>query len=93
MGTRGNYFKLYKNSFRLDVRKYFFTCRGIDVWNSLDNVIVCFKLFKDFNDKLKNSKYLECFLKRRYSFDIALLVCSCMLVLLTCITCIANKLN
>ena len=51
MGTRGNCFKLYKNSFKLDVCKYFFTCRVIDVWNSLDNVIVCYKLFKDFNDK------------------------------------------
>ena len=53
-----------------------------------DNVRVCYKLFKDFNDKLKNSKYLECFLKGR-----TLLVCSCLLVLSSCITCIANKLN
>ena len=63
MGTRGDCFNLYKNSFKLDVRKYFFSCRVIDVWNILDNVIMCCKLFKDFNDKLKNSKYLECFLK------------------------------
>ena len=60
---RGNCFKSNKNSFRLEVRKYFFTCRVTDVWKSLDNVIVCCKLFKDFNDKLKNSKYLEYFLK------------------------------
>ena len=53
MGTRGNCFKLYKNSFRLNVRKYFFTCGVIDVWNSLASVIVCCKLFKDFNDELK----------------------------------------
>ena len=65
MGTRGDCFKLYKNSFRLDVRKYLFTCRVIDGWNSLDNVIVCCKLFTDFNNKLKNSKYLEYFLKGR----------------------------
>ena len=26
---------------------------------------MCCKLFKDFDDKLKNSKYLECFLKGR----------------------------
>ena len=48
MGIRGNCFKLYKNSFRLDIRKYFFTCKVV-VWNSLDNVIVCCKLFKDFS--------------------------------------------
>ena len=65
MGTRDNCFKLYKNSFRLDVRIYFFTCRVIDGWNSLNNVILCCKLFKDFNNKLKNSKYFGCFLKRR----------------------------
>ena len=65
MGTRGNCFKLYKNSFRLDVRKYFFTCKVIDVWNSIGNVIVCCKLFKDCNEKLKNNKNLESFLKGR----------------------------
>ena len=60
--TRGNCFKLYKNNFRLDVCKYFLTCRIIDVWNSLDNVIVCYKLCKDLNEELKNSKNSECFL-------------------------------
>ena len=90
MGTRGNCFKLYKNSFRLDTRKYFFTYRVIDVWKSLDNVIVCCKLFKYFNGKQKNSKRLECFLR---GFDIVFLVRSCMLVLFTCITCIATILN
>ena len=43
----------------------FFTCRVMGVWNSLDNVIVYRKLFKDFNEKLKNNKHLECFLKGR----------------------------
>ena len=65
MGTRGHCFKLHKNSFRLDVRKYFFTCRVIDMWNNLDNVIVCCKLFKDFNENPKNSEHLECFLMGR----------------------------
>ena len=49
MGTRGNCYKLYKNSFRLDICKYFFTFRVINVWSNLNNVIVCYKLFKDFN--------------------------------------------
>ena len=66
MGTRGNCYKLYKNSFRLDIRKYFFTCTVINVWKSLDNVIACCKLFKDFNEKLKNYRNLECFLKVRF---------------------------
>ena len=61
MGTGGNCFKLHKNSFRLDVHKYFFTFRVIDVWNSLDNVIVCCILFTDFNEKLKNSKHFRMF--------------------------------
>ena len=50
MDTRGSCFKLYKNGFRLDIRIYYFTSRVIDVWNSLDNVIVCCQLFKDFNE-------------------------------------------
>ena len=65
MGTRGNNFKLYKNSFRLDVRKYFFTCRVIDKWNCLDNVIVCSNKFKDFSEKLKKNTYLDILLKGR----------------------------
>ena len=40
MSIRGNCFKLYKNSLKLDVCKHFFTCRVFDVWNSLDNFIV-----------------------------------------------------
>ena len=61
-GIGGNSFKLYKNSSRCDVRKYFSICRVIDVWNSLYNVIVRCKLFKDFNDKLKNSSFACLFL-------------------------------
>ena len=41
---------IVSNSFRLEVRRYFFTYRVIDEWNSLDNVIVCYKLFEDFNE-------------------------------------------
>ena len=82
MGTRGNRFKLYKNSFRLDVREYFFTCRVVDVWNNLDNVIVCCKLFKDFNYKLKNSKYLEHFLKGRALIKLCLFAPACLFCLL-----------
>ncbi len=44
--------KLYKNSFRLDVRKYTFSQRVIDKWNSLD---------KDVVESLKTSGF-----KRKY---------------------------
>ncbi len=44
--------KLYKNSFRLDVRKYNFSQRVIDKWNSLD---------KDVVESLKTSGF-----KRKY---------------------------
>ena len=93
ISTRGNCFKLYKNSFRLVVRKYFFTCRVIDVWNSLDNVIVCCKLFKDFNEKLKNSKHLECFLKGRALISLCLLVPACMFCLLAYLTLRINSIE
>ena len=39
--TRGNTFKLYKYSAKLDIRIFFFTMRTVNVWNSLRNDIVC----------------------------------------------------
>jgi len=38
--TRGNDMKLAKNHVRYDMRKYFFTCRIINLWNSLPAHVV-----------------------------------------------------
>jgi hypothetical protein len=52
--TRGNCWKLYKYRFNLDVRKFFFTCRVINMWNSLTNDIVCSRNLKIFVNMLHN---------------------------------------
>ena len=38
--TRGNSYKLVKNRIRLDIRKFFFCNRVVDIWNCLTNDIV-----------------------------------------------------
>jgi len=38
--TRGNKYKLIKDSFRLDIRKYSFSSRIVNIWNSLPNQVV-----------------------------------------------------
>ena len=53
-GTRGHAFKLVKNKFRLDIRKHFFTCRVIDIWNNLANDIICANTLSQFISKLNN---------------------------------------
>ena len=53
-GTRGHAFKLVKNRFRLGIRKHFFTSRVIDIWNNLDNGIVCARTLSQFICKLNN---------------------------------------
>jgi ribonuclease P/MRP protein subunit RPP40 len=62
--TRGNCLKLYKRDVCLDIRKYFFSNRVIDIWNSLPNSCVlsenvnCFKhalLSRDFTVYLRGS--------------------------------------
>ena len=53
--TRGNRYKLIKEHVRYDVRKYFFTNRVVDIWNSLPDSIVSadsINIFKNRLDKL-----------------------------------------
>ena len=50
--TRGNSKKLIKNRSRLDVRKFYFTNRVVDLWNSIPDSIVCAKSVKSFENRL-----------------------------------------
>ena len=50
--TRGNDMKLVKNHVRYDMRKYFFTCRIIHLWNSLPAHVVHASSVNDFKNKL-----------------------------------------
>ena len=56
---RGNNINL-KNSFYLNIRKYFFTCRTVNVWNSLAND-VCHKNVSMFVGKLHFCEFLSYF--------------------------------
>jgi len=38
--TRGNKYKLLNNNFHYDVRKYSFTARVVNIWNSLPDYVV-----------------------------------------------------
>ena len=40
ISTRGHNFKLEKRSSKLDIRKYFFTYRTVNMWNELPSEIV-----------------------------------------------------
>ena len=56
---RGNKFKVYKERFKLNVRKYFFNQRIVDVWKSLPNKVVCCNTLMEFIDKKIIKIYLE----------------------------------
>ncbi|CAC5415869.1 unnamed protein product [Mytilus coruscus] len=50
--TRGNSIKLVKDRSRLDFRKYYFTNRVEEVWNSLPDTVVTAKNVKTFERRL-----------------------------------------
>jgi hypothetical protein len=66
--TRGHNKKLKKQSCRLrNVRKYSFTSRVVDIWNSLSEEIIVAKTVKEFEIGLDNHwKHQECKYDRKY---------------------------
>ena len=59
VNTRGNNCKLSKFGARLDVRKYFFAYRCVDVWNCIPAYIVnC----KSLNNFMKNLSRIDFFI-------------------------------
>ena len=56
---RGHELKIYKPRTQLDVRKYFFSIRVIDVWNSLPGSVIHSNTVNTFKVKI------DCLLKNR----------------------------
>ena len=54
---RGNKFKVFKERCKLNIRKYFFNQRIVDVWNSLPNKVVCSKTIIEFKNSLDRTNY------------------------------------
>ena len=50
--SKGNDLRLQKSRTKYDLRKYFFTNRALDVWNSLANHIVLSDTVNTFKSKL-----------------------------------------
>ena len=50
--TRGHSKKIYKTRTRLDVRKYSFVHRSVDIWNNLPSSVVSAKTVKSFEARL-----------------------------------------
>ena len=50
--TRGHRYKLVKNRSRLDIRKYFFSQRIVDLWNKLPQGVVEATSVNQFKNKL-----------------------------------------
>jgi len=50
--TRGNKYKLLNKNFHYDVRKYPFTARVINIWNSLPDYVVDVDSVSNFKSRL-----------------------------------------
>ena len=57
--TRGHGKKLRKSNYRRDLKKNSFPHRVVDVWNNLDETIVCAKTIHDFKTNLDNARYKD----------------------------------
>ena len=62
--TRGNIYKLEKFRTKLDVRKFFYAYRIVNVWNSLNNRVIACTTINSFVKNLKNIN-MENYLKGR----------------------------
>jgi len=52
--TRGNVFKIDKSRTKYDLRKYYFTNRVVNVWNSLSEHVVLSENINTFKSRLDN---------------------------------------
>jgi len=50
--TKGNSLKLLNQSFHYDLRKYSFTARVVNIWNSLTTVVVMASFLDTFKNRL-----------------------------------------
>ena len=64
--TRGNKYKLFKGHARYDLRKYFFSKRVIDIWNSLPDYVVNVDTVNNFKNKLDKYWYNQ---DMHYNFE------------------------
>ena len=51
-GTRGNSLKIFKERFRLDIKKYSFPHRVIDIWNDIPDTVVAARTVEVFERRL-----------------------------------------
>ena len=92
VNTKGNYCKLSKFGARLDMRKYFFAYRCIDVWNCLLAYIVNCKSLNNFMKNLSSidfSSFLKGERVSKSSYSYLAFLDECLLFLQTiCLYCI-----